>query len=89
MTSPLSGAPAIRPEKEVNLIQDLLCALNLGLALAQAVGATTTIMSTKMKASQAQSPSAGTRTPLRVTTADAFIVQTKAILSLPPSLLRR
>jgi hypothetical protein len=36
------------PEKEVNLIQDLLCALNLGLALAQADGATTTIMSTKM-----------------------------------------
>jgi hypothetical protein len=41
--------------KEVNLIQDLLRALNLGLALAQAVGAMTTIMSTKMIASQAQS----------------------------------
>jgi hypothetical protein len=38
-------------KKEVNLVQDLLCALNLGLALAQAVGAMTTIMSTKMIAS--------------------------------------
>jgi hypothetical protein len=42
MTSPLSRVPAICPEKEVNLVQDLLCALNLDLALAQAVGATTT-----------------------------------------------
>jgi hypothetical protein len=77
------------PEKEVNLIQDLLCALNLGLALAQADGATTTIMSTKMIANRVQSPSAGTRTPPRVMTADAFIALTKAILSLPPLLLRR
>jgi hypothetical protein len=77
------------PEKEVNLVQDLLCTLNLGLALAQAVGATTTIMLTKMIASQVQSPSVGTRTPPRVTMADAFIALTKAILSLPPSLLRR
>jgi hypothetical protein len=69
MTSPLSQALAIPPEKEVNLAQDLLCALNLGLALTQAVGATTTIMLTKMIASQAQPPSAGTRTPPRVTTA--------------------
>jgi hypothetical protein len=89
MNSPLSQAPAIRPEKEVDLVQDLLCALNLGLALAQAVGATTTIMSIKMIASQAQPPSTGTHTPPRVTMADAFIALTKAILSLPPSLLRR
>jgi hypothetical protein len=34
--------------KKVDLIQDLRCALNLSLALAQAAGATTTIMSTKM-----------------------------------------
>jgi hypothetical protein len=51
MTSPLSQALAICPEKEVDLVQDLLHALNLGLALAQAVGATTTIMSIKMIAS--------------------------------------
>jgi hypothetical protein len=89
MTSPLSRAPVICPEKEVDLVQDLLRALNLGLALAQAVGAMTTIMSTKMIASQAQTPSTGTPTPPRMTTADAFIALTKAILSLPPSLLQR
>jgi hypothetical protein len=75
--------------KEVNHVQDLLCALNLGLALAQAVGATTTIMLIKMIASQAQHPSAGTRTPLRVTMADAFIALTKVTLFLPPSPLQR
>jgi hypothetical protein len=48
MTSPLSQAPAICPEKGVNLVQDLLCTLDLSLALAQAAGVTTTIMSTKM-----------------------------------------
>jgi hypothetical protein len=62
MTSPLSRAPAICTEKEVDLVQDLLCTLNLGLALAQAVGATTTIMLTKMIASRAQPPSTGTCT---------------------------
>jgi hypothetical protein len=87
MTSPLSRVPAICPKKEVNLVQDLLCALNLGLALAQAAGATTTIMSTKMTAGQIHPSSMGTRTPPRVTMADAFIALTKAILSLPPSLL--
>jgi hypothetical protein len=46
-------------------------------------------MSTKMIANWVQSPSAGTRTPPRVMTADAFIALTKAILSLPPLLLRR
>jgi hypothetical protein len=51
MTSPLSQALAIHPEREVDLVQDLLHALNLGLALAQAVGATTIIMLIKMIAS--------------------------------------
>jgi hypothetical protein len=41
MTSPLSQAPANSPEKEVDLVQDLLCTLDLGLTLAQAAGATT------------------------------------------------
>jgi hypothetical protein len=55
MTSPLCQAPAICPEEGVNLVPDLLCALVLVLALAhaQAAGATTTIMSNKMIASQA------------------------------------
>jgi hypothetical protein len=48
MTSPLSQAPAICPEKGVDLIQDLLCTLNLGLALAQVARATTIIMLTKI-----------------------------------------
>jgi hypothetical protein len=48
MTSSLSQAPAICPEKEVDLVQDLLCTLNLSLALAQAARATTIIMLTKM-----------------------------------------
>jgi hypothetical protein len=48
MTSPPSQAPAIYPKKEVDLVQDLLRALNLGLALAQAARAVTIIMSTKM-----------------------------------------
>ncbi len=89
MTSPLSQVLAIHPEKEVNLVQDLLCVLNLGLALAQAVEATTTIMLIKMIASQAQPQSAGTHTPLRVTMVDAFIALPKAILSLLPSPLQR
>jgi hypothetical protein len=85
MTSPLSQALAICSKKEVNLIQDLLHTLNLGLALAQAVRATTTIILIKMIASRAQPPSASTRTPLRVTMADTFIALTKVILFLPPS----
>jgi hypothetical protein len=48
MTSPPSQAPAIHPKKEVILVQDLLCALDLGLALAQAARAMTIIMSAKM-----------------------------------------
>jgi hypothetical protein len=73
--------------KEVGLVQYLLCALDLGLALAQAAGATTTIMSTKMTAGRIHPSSAGTCTPPRETTADAFIALKKAMLSLPPSLL--
>ncbi len=57
MTSPLCQALAICPEEGVDLVPDHLCAL--GLALTQAAGATTTIMSTKMIASQVQLPSTG------------------------------
>jgi hypothetical protein len=89
MTSPPSQAPAIHPEKEVNFVQDLLCALNLGFALAQAARATTIIMSTKMTVGQICSSSMGTCTPQRVTMADAFIARTKAILCLPPSPLQK
>jgi hypothetical protein len=48
MTSSLCQAPAIRPKEGFNLVPDLLCVLDLGLALAQAAGAMTFIMSTKM-----------------------------------------
>jgi hypothetical protein len=53
MTSPLCRAPAIYPEEGVDLVPDLLCALALVLALAQAAGAMKTIMSNIMIASQA------------------------------------
>jgi hypothetical protein len=43
MTSPPCQVWAICPEEVVVLAQDLLCPLVLGLALAQAAGATTTI----------------------------------------------
>ncbi len=89
MTSPLSQVLAICSEKEVVLVQDLLCALNLGLALAQAAGATTTIMLTKMTVGQIRPLSVGTCTPQRVMMGDAFIAQTKAILCLSPSLLQK
>ncbi len=89
MTSPLSQALAICPERGVDLVQDLLHALNLGLALAQAVGATNTITLTKMIASRVQPASTSTRTPPRVTMADAFITPTKAIVFLLPSPLQR
>jgi hypothetical protein len=88
MTSPLSQALAICPEREVDLVQDPLH-LNLGLALAQAVRATNIIMLIQMIASQAQPLSASTRTPPRVTMVDAFIALTKAILFLSPSLLQK
>jgi hypothetical protein len=95
MTRPLCQAPAICPEEGVDLVPDHFCTLGLALALAQAGGATTTIMLTKMAASRVQHPSMGihpstcTHTPPRVTMADAFIAQTKAILSLPSSPLQR
>jgi hypothetical protein len=95
MTSP--QAPAICPKNGVDLVPDHLRALVLilGLALAQAAGATATIMLIKMTASLVQhpskgiQPSMGTCTPQRVTTANAFIAQTKVILCLPPSLLQK
>ena len=90
-------APAIHPNEGVDLIPDHLCTLILvlGLALAQAAGATATIMLIKMTASLVQHPSkgihpsTGTRTPPRVTMADALFAQTKAIVCFPPSLLRK
>ncbi len=93
MTSP--QAPAIRPKEGVDLVPDHLRALVLvlGLAHAQAAGATAIIMLIKMTASLVQHPSkgihpsTGTHTPPRVTMADAFIARTKAILCLPSSLL--
>ncbi len=86
MTSP--QAPAICPKEGVDLIPDHLCALILvlGLALAQAAGATATIMLIKTIASLVQHPSkgihpsTGTRTPPRVTTVDVSITRTKAIV---------
>jgi hypothetical protein len=95
MTSP--QAPTILLKEGVDLVPDHLRALVLvlGLTLAQAAGATATIMLIKMTAGLVQHPSkgihpsTGTCTPLRVTTADAFIAQTTGILSLPPSLLQR
>jgi hypothetical protein len=94
MTSP--QAPAIRPKEGVDLVPDHLCTLvlALGLALAQAAGATMIIMLIKTTASLEQHPSkgihpsTGTRTPPRVTTGAAFISRTKGILSLPPSPLQ-
>ncbi len=85
MTSPLHQAPAIHPGERVDLVPDHLCAPGLALALAQAAGATTTIMLTKTTASRVEHPSMGTCTPPRVTTADTFIARTKVILFLPPS----
>jgi hypothetical protein len=63
MTSPLHQAPAICLEVGVDLIPDLLCALTLVLALAQAAGAMKTIMPNNMIASQAQPPNASVRIP--------------------------
>jgi hypothetical protein len=85
MTSPLCQAPGICPEGGIDLVQDLLCALVLDLALAGAAGATTAIMLTKMTADQICHSSTGTCTPPRVITADAFIALIRAVLFLPPS----
>jgi hypothetical protein len=51
MTCPLCRVRAILLEEGVLLAQDLLCALVLGLALAQAAGATTITMWLRMTAS--------------------------------------
>jgi hypothetical protein len=96
MTSPLCQVPEICPEEGVDLIPDYLCALvlALGLAIAQAAGATTTIMLTKMIPSQVQPPSMGIHPSMgictpRTTMMDITIARIKAILSLPPSPLQR
>jgi hypothetical protein len=86
MTSPLRWALAIRPEKGVNL--DLLHALALVFALAQAAGATKIIMSNNMIASQAQRPNTGVRTPRTMMT-NITIARTRAIAFLLPSLLQK
>jgi hypothetical protein len=86
MTIPLHQALAICPEKGVDL--DLLRALALVLALAQAAGATKTIMSNNMITSQAQHPNAGVCTPRTMIT-DITISRTRAIAFLPPSLPQR
>jgi hypothetical protein len=89
MTSPLHQAQAICPEKGVVLAQDLLCALILGLALAQATGVTTITMWLRMTASRACSPSTGTCTPPKVMRADVSIALSRAIPFLSPSLLQQ
>jgi hypothetical protein len=96
MTSPLCQVPAICPEEGMDLVPYLLHAIGLalGLALARAAGATTTIMLITTIASRVQppstgiNPSTGIHTPRAMMT-DITIPQTKAILSLPPSLLQR
>jgi hypothetical protein len=84
----LCRVPAFHHEEGANLVLDLLRALALILALAQAAGATKTIMSDNMIASQAQPPNAGVRIPRTMMT-DITIGQTRAIVFLPPSLLQR
>ncbi len=88
MTSSLCQAQAIFPEEGVVLAQDLLRALVLGLALTQAVLATTITMWLRMTTSQVRSPSTGTCTPPRVMTVYISIALTRAIPYLPPSLLQ-
>ncbi len=90
MTSPLCRAPAICPEEGVDLVPDLLCtlALVLALALAQAAGATKTIKSNNMIASQAQPPNTGVRIPRTMMTV-ITIAWTRAIAFSSPSLLQR
>jgi hypothetical protein len=88
MTSPLCRAQAIHPEEGVLFVQNLLCALVLGLTLAQAAGATTTTMWPKMTAGQIRPSSMGTRTPPRVTMVGISIALTRALAFLPPSPLQ-
>ena len=79
MTSPFCQVRAICLEEGVVLLQDLLRALVLGLALAQAAGATMTTMWPKMTAGRIHPSSMGTRTPPRVTMAEVSIALTRAI----------
>jgi hypothetical protein len=88
MTSPLCQAPAICPEEGVDLVPDLLCALILVLALAQAAGATKTIMLNNMIASQAKPPNVGVRIPRTMMT-DPTIARTRSMPCLPSSLIQR
>jgi hypothetical protein len=88
MTSPLRRVLAIHPEEGVNLVPDLLCALALVLALAQAAGATKTIMSNNMITSRAQPPNTGVRIPRKMMM-DITIAPTRAIAFSSPSLLQR
>ncbi len=96
MTSPLFQAPAIYSKEGVNLAPNHLHALDFALALAltQALGATTTIMLTTTIASQVHPPSMGIHPSMGMCTSrtmmmDITITQTKAILSLPLSLLQK
>jgi hypothetical protein len=86
MTSPLCQALAVCPEKGVNL--DLLRALPLVLALAQAAEAMKIIMSNNMITSQAQRQNAGVCI-LRTMMTSITIARTRAIVFLQPSLLQR
>jgi hypothetical protein len=79
-------AHTVQMERGVDL--DLLHALALVLALAQAAGATKTIMLNNMIASRAQCLNAGVCTPRTMMT-DITIAQTRAIVFLLPSLLQR
>jgi hypothetical protein len=88
MTSPLCQAPAICPEEGVNLVPDILHVLALVLALAQAAGATKTIMSNNMITSRVQPPNASVFIP-RTMMMDITIARTRGIAFLPPSLLQR
>ncbi len=89
LTSPLCQAWVIRPEELVVFIQDLCCALVMGLALAlaQAAGATATTMWPKMTAGRLRPSSGDTCTPWRATTAYVSVALTRAIPFLPSSLL--
>jgi hypothetical protein len=85
MTSLHCQVPAIHLEEGVNLVLDHLCALSLGLALAQAAGATTTIMLTKTIASRLQPPSIGIHPSTGICTPrtimmDITIARTKSMM---------
>ncbi len=62
MTIPLCQALAVCPEEGVDLVPDLLCALIYVFALAQAAGATKTVISNNIT-SQAQPPNTGVCIP--------------------------